>query len=478
MAEIVAGDSELPGRVEAAVRQLTEVFGERCSVAQSDREQRAVDVSHHRPQPPDAVVFAETTEDVVTVARLCHLHRVPLVPFGTGTAVEGGIVAVQGGVTVDTGRMNRILRSNAIDQDVTVQSGVTRLQLNDFLQELPGAELYFPVDPGADASLGGMAATCAAGSGAFRYGTMRQRVMGLEVVLADGTVVRTGGRARKSSAGYDLTRLFVGSEGTLGIITELTLRLERRPEAMSSAVCPFPDLTSAIEAVIAVQQAGIPMARIELLDEVQMQASIRYSGLGDQPLPTLFFEFHGTADSVAEQACRTGEIVRRYRAGEFRWADDPDQRQRLWQARYDCFYAGLALREGAAAYTTDVCVPLSELAGCMNRTRALIDPLPIPSPMLGHVGDGNFHVLFVIDPARPDELELARVAGRQIVEDALSVGGTCSGEHGVGMGKIAALEYERGAAIEVMRRIKRALDPHWVLNPGKVLAPPDHLPGR
>lgn len=455
--------------VKRVIEQLQRELRSRCLLDDEERRRRAIDVSHHRPQAPDAVVLVETVGEVEWVSKLCHQHEVPLIPFGTATAVEGGVVAIHGGVALDTSRLNRVLAVHPVDQVAIVQSGVTRLQLNRLLSEREGVPLYFPVDPGADASLGGMAATCAAGSGAYRYGTMRQRVMGLEVVLADGRRIRLGGRYRKSSAGYDLTRLFVGSEGTLGTITELTLGLERQPDAMAAATCGFPDLSRAIDSVIAVREAGIPMARIELLDEVQMEASIRYSGLTDEPSPTLFFEFHGSRTAVEEQSRATGEVLKRHGAGEFRWAVDEDDRKRLWQARYDCFYAGLALRDGSTAYTTDVCVPLSELAGCMMRTSSLVRQMPFPSPMLGHVGDGNFHVLFVIDPEDEEELQQAREAGRRIVEDALAVGGTCTGEHGIGLGKITALQSELGPAMEVMRQIKTALDPRGIMNPGKVL---------
>jgi D-lactate dehydrogenase (cytochrome) len=345
---------------------------------------------------------------------------------------------------------------------------VTRQQLNRHLAET-GSGLYFPVDPGADASLGGMAATCASGSAAVRYGTMRDNVLALTVVLADGRIVRTGTRARKSSAGYDLTRLFVGSEGTLGVITEVTLRLAHRPAAVSAAVCHFPDVRSAVDAVIEVMRDGIPLARIELLDEVQMGAVNRYSSLDYDEAPTLFFEFHGSPAGVVEQAEAVGAIVSRRGGGAFRWATDEAQRGRLWQARHDAYYAALALRPGGAGYVTDVCVPVSQLADCIGRAKAHLAATEIPAPLFGHVGDGNFHVVFSIDPDNPAELAEVAAISRRITADALAAGGTCTGEHGIGLGKLCELEQEQGEAIEVMRAIKRALDPANMMNPGKVL---------
>lgn len=451
-----------------AVIALQQLLGERCVADPEVLRQHAHDVSHHPAQLPDAVVFPESPDEVAQVLQICQRTQTPVIPFGAGTAVEGGVVPIFGGVCVSLTRMNRVRRFSPVDQDITVEAGLTRLQLAAFLDADP-SRLYFPVDPGADAAIGGMVATCAAGSGATLYGTMRTRVLGLEVVLADGTRIECGTRARKSSAGYDLTRLFVGSEGTLGIVTAVTLRLERRPDAISAAVCPFPTVRMAVEAVIAVRAAGVPMARIELLDEVQMRASIRYSGLPYAEAPTLFFEFHGTPAGVAEQAQRVGDIVQSCGALDFQWATDEAERQRLWRGRYDCYYAALALREGCAGYTTDVCVPLSELAGCIERTRALLASLDVPSPLLGHVGDGNYHVLFLVDPQNPAELATAKRLSAAIVADALRVGGTCSGEHGIGLGKIDALEQQYGPAVDVMRRIKAALDPAGIMNPGKVL---------
>ena len=392
----------------------------------------------------------------------------PIIPFGTGTAVEGGVVAIRGGISVDLRALNSILSVNVADMDASVQAGVTRSRLNEHL-ERDQAKLWFPVDPGADASLGGMAATCASGPSAVRYGTMRDNVLGLTAVMPDGRIVRTGGRARKSSAGYDLTRLLVGSEGTLGIITEVTLRLHAVPQAVSAAVCPFSDVDSAVNCVIEVLGAAIPMARIELLDEVQIDAVNQYSGLDNAVVPTLFFEFHGSHASVDEQARSVERIVERHRGGPFRRADDEDQRRRLWQARYDSYYAAKALRPGGIGYVTDVCVPVSRMADCIRRTRELLRTTGIPAPLFGHVGDGNYHVVFIIDPQSESELAEVCDLSRQIVDLALAADGTCTGEHGIGLGKLDALEREFETGIHVMRTIKRAIDPHNIMNPGKVL---------
>lgn len=452
----------------AVVKQLRSLMGERCSERPDDLSQHAKDVSHHQPQCPDCVVFPQSVEEVASVARLCHEHQVPLIPFGSGTAVEGGVVAVHGGVCLDLRRLNHIERFSPADMDVTVQAGVTRFQLNDYLDESK-TNLYFPIDPGADCTLGGMAATRASGTAAVRFGTMRERVLGLKVVLATGEIIRTGSRARKSSAGYDLTHLFVGSEGTLGIITEVTLRLARRPDAVSAAVCAFDGIELAVHAVIEILTAGIPMARIELLDEVQMAAVNRYSGLSYRESPTLFFEFHGSAASVLEQTEAAGAIVSRFTREPFHWATDETERRRLWQARHDGYYAALALRENGAGYVTDVCVPISNLAECIRRSKQTLQATCIPAPLFGHVGDGNFHVVFSIDPNSADELAEVQRLSDEIVSHALALDGTCTGEHGIGLGKRAALRREFGPGVDVMRSIKHALDPHGIMNPGKVL---------
>jgi D-lactate dehydrogenase (cytochrome) len=458
-------DQEIRTRVVGELRSL---LGERCSSTPSDCNRHATDVSHHLPQPPDCVVFPTSTEEVAAIARLCHEHHMPMVPFGTGTAVEGGVVAVHGGVCIDLCRMNQILRFSPDDMDVTVQAGVTRLQLNQFLDGT-ATNLHFPIDPGADCTLGGMAATRASGTAAVRYGTMRDRVMALTVVLANGETLHVGTRARKSSAGYDLTHLFVGSEGTLGIFTEVTLRLARKPEAISAAVCPFPSVDAAVRGAIAVLSAGIPIARMELLDEVQMAAVNRYSGLNCRESPTLFLEFHGSASSVVEQTAAAREIMRPFTSDEFQWATDESERRRLWQARHDGYYAALALRPDGVGYVTDVCVPISNLAECIRRTRQTLATTRIPAPLFGHVGDGNFHVVFAIDPNSAEELAEVRRLSDEIVNHALRLSGTCTGEHGIGLGKRAALRREFGPAVEAMRAIKSALDPRGLMNPGKVV---------
>lgn len=454
--------------------ELADFLGDRFSTDRSILAEHACDVSRHDPLPPDAVAFPISTEEVARIAALCRAHRVPIIPFGTGTAVEGGVVAIHGGVCIDLRRMSCILRVNPVDMDATVEAGVTRMQLNRELEDRAAADpqqppLFFPVDPGADASLGGMAATCASGSAAVRYGTMRQNVLGLTVVLADGRIIRTGGRARKSSAGYNLTGLFVGSEGTLGIITELTVRLQRVPEAIASAVCPFPSFDAAVDAALAVLSAGIPVARLELLDEALIAAVNAYSGTDYDVTSTLFFEFHGSPAHVAECSEQTARITARFAGGEFRWATAEADRRRLWQARYDAYFACLALRPNSIAYATDVCVPISNLAECIRRAKRHVAASRFPAPVFGHVGDGNFHTAIVIEKGNGAELEEARAIGRRIVDDALALEGTCTGEHGIGLGKLDVLRRECGEAVDVMRELKSALDPHNIMNPGKVL---------
>ena len=450
------------------VQQLKTLLGDRCSALPADLDQHAKDVSHHKPQRPDCVLVPLSNDEVTAVARLCHEHRVPIIPFGTGTAVEGGVVAIHGGVCVDLSRMNRILRFSPDDMDFTVQAGVTRLQLNKSLDE-SGTNLYFPIDPGADCTLGGMSATRASGSAAVRYGTMRDRVLALPVVLAHGEILRIGSRARKSSAGYDLTHLFVGSEGTLGLITEVTLRLARKPDAVAAAVCVFPDVDAAVQAAIAILTAGMPMARLELLDEVQMAAVNRYSGLNYRESPTLFLEFHGSPTGVAEQTEAARTIIGRFTNDEFQWATDEADRRRLWQARHDAYYASLALTPNGAGYVTDVCVPISNLAECIRRSKETLKGTRIPAPLFGHVGDGNFHVVFSIDPNSAEELAEVQRLSEEIITHALALDGTCTGEHGIGLGKRAALRREFGPAVDAMRAIKAALDPRGIMNPGKVL---------
>lgn len=451
----------------ACIQALQTTFSDRVATDIEVRNEHAKDSAHHQPQPPDAVVFPESNEEVSQCVRICAEHKCPIIPFGTGTAVEGGVVATRGGVTVDIRRMNQVLRLSVPDMDVTVQAGVTRLQLNQHLAE-QNTGLLFPVDPGADASLAGMAATRASGSAAVRYGTMRENVMGLTAVLADGRIIQTGGRSRKSSAGYDLTHLFVGSEGTLGIITEVTLKLSPIPEAVSAAVCAFDEIDAAVGAVIDVLSAAIPVARMELLDEIQIDAINRYSNFNYELTPTLFFEFHGSEAAVVEHAERTRAILEKHGVRNFHWASGEGERDRLWEARYNSYYSVIALREGSIGYVTDVCVPISQLAEAIQRVKADIVDCPIPAPLFGHVGDGNFHVVFPIMPGDESELKLVQALSHKIIEHALALGGTCTGEHGIGIGKINALREEHGPAVDVMRAIKSALDPQNLMNPGKV----------
>lgn len=453
----------LPSSVVASLREL---LGDRLSTSGAVCAHHGKDESYHAPYPPDAVAFPQRTAEVSSIVKLCAKHRTPVIAFGAGTSLEGHVAALAGGVCIDMSQMNRVLQVNAEDLDATVEAGVTRKQLNEYLRD---TGLFFPIDPGADASLGGMAATRASGTNAVRYGTMRENVLAMSVVLADGRVIRTARRARKSAAGYDLTRLFVGSEGTLGVITELTVRLYGIPEAMSAAVCAFPNIEGAVDTVILTIQSGIPVARIELVDEIQMAAINKYSNLDNKVAPTLFFEFHGTASAVTEQA----EAVRTFAAengGEdFRWATTPEQRSKLWQARHDAYYAALALRPGSKGLATDVCVPISRLAECITETKRDLSHSSIPYALVGHVGDGNFHLVFMLDPNRSEELTEANRLNERMVNRALAMEGTCTGEHGVGYGKMDFLTAEHGEAISVMRTIKKSLDPDDILNPGKIV---------
>ncbi|HTY98867.1 MAG TPA: FAD-linked oxidase C-terminal domain-containing protein [Rhodocyclaceae bacterium] len=442
-------------------------FGERFSVAEAVRLHHGKDESSLPPAPPDGVVFAESTADVADLLRLCHQHNTPVIAFGAGTSLEGHLLAVRGGICVDLAGLNRIVALRPEDLDATVEAGVTRKQLNAALRD---TGLFFPVDPGADATLGGMAATRASGTNAVRYGTLRDNVLAMTVVLADGRVIRTGSRAKKSSAGYDLTRLFIGSEGTLGIITELTVRLYPIPEAVSSAVGAFPSIAAAVDTVIETIQAGVPVARIELLDALALQAINRRSKTGLREVPTLFFEFHGSPSAVAEQARTVQEIAAGHGGMDFDWATRPEDRSRLWQARHDAYYACLGLRPGARSLTTDVCVPISRLAECIAATMADLERTGLTAPLVGHVGDGNFHLLVLADPDQPEEFERAREFSNRLAERAVEMEGTCTGEHGVGLGKRKYLAREHGdEALSVMAAIKNALDPDHILNPGKVL---------
>ena len=448
------------------VASLRELLGDRLSTSGAVCAHHGKDESYHAPHPPDAVAFAHSTDEVSSIVKLCAEHRTPVIAFGVGTSLEGHVAALAGGICIDMSHMSRIVQVNAEDLDATVEAGVTRKQLNEYLRD---TGLFFPIDPGADASLGGMAATRASGTNAVRYGTMRENVLAMTVVLADGRIIRTARRARKSAAGYDLTRLFVGSEGTLGIITELTVRLYGIPEAISAAVCAFPSIEGAVDTVIATIQSGVPVARIELLDEIQMAAINKYSSLDHKVAPTLFFEFHGTARAVAEQA-ETAKAVAADHGGEnFRWATTPEQRSKLWQARHDAYYAALALRPGSKGLATDVCVPISRLAECISETKQDLSSSSIPYALVGHVGDGNFHLVFMLDPNRPEELTEANRLNERMVTRALAMEGTCTGEHGIGYGKMDFLVAEHGEAVSVMRTIKKALDPDGILNPGKIV---------
>jgi D-lactate dehydrogenase (cytochrome) len=445
---------------------LRQIVGDRVTTTVAIREQHGRDESFHPSVPPDAVVFARSTDEVARVVTACAARGVPIIPFGTGTSLEGHVAALKGGVCIDVSQMNEVLAVNAEDLDCRVQPGVTRKQLNEYLRD---TGLFFPIDPGADASLGGMTATRASGTNAVRYGTMRENVLSLEVVMADGRIIRTARRSKKSAAGYDLTRLFIGSEGTLGVITEVTVKLYGIPEAISSAVCAFPTMENAVNTVIETIQSGIPVARIELLDDVQMDACNRYSGLDYPCQPTLFFEFHGTDKGVVEQVEQVQAIASEYGASAFKWASKAEERSKLWQARHDAYYAGIALRPGAKGIATDVCVPISRLAQCILETQADIAESGLTAPIVGHVGDGNFHLVIVINPDDADEMARADDLNNRLVMRALAMDGTCTGEHGVGYGKIGFLEAEHGEALSVMRDIKRALDPGNIMNPGKII---------
>jgi D-lactate dehydrogenase (cytochrome) len=447
--------------------QLRQSLGDRLSTADAVREHHSHAESWHTPAKPDAVVFPLSTDEVATIVRACAEARVPMVPFGMGSSMEGHVNAVRGGVSIDLTRMTRVLRVSPDDLDVTVEAGITRKTLDTHLKN---TGLMFPIDPGADATIGGMAATRASGTTAVRYGTMRENVLGLTVVLADGRIIRTGSRARKSSAGYDLTRLFVGSEGTLGVITEVTLRLFGRPEALAAAVCPFESMAGAVNTVIQTIQLGIPVARMEIIDESQLAIVNRFSRTSYPESPTLFFEFHGTSQAVVDdQARMVDEIAREQGALGFQWASTPEDRARLWQARHDVYYATVASRPGARAMTTDVCVPISQLAPCILETQEDARATKLAAPLVGHAGDGNFHLILMLDPNDDDEIARVSDFSQRLVERALRLGGTCTGEHGVGLGKMKYLKAEHGAALGVMRTIKHALDPHDLMNPGKML---------
>jgi len=451
---------------EALVQQLRDRFGERFSTAQAVREHHGRDESPFPVTPPDAVVFAQSTQDVVDAVKACHAHRFPIIAYGAGSSLEGHLLAVQGGLTIDLSQMNRMVAVHPEDLNCTVQAGVTRKQLNN---EIKDTGLFFPIDPGADASIGGMSATRASGTNAVRYGTMRENVLGLTVVTAEGKVIRTGGRAKKSSAGYDLTRLFVGSEGTLGIITEVTVKLYPVPEAMSAAVCNFSTLRDAVDTVIESIQLGVPVARSEFLDAMTIRALNAHSHTSLREAPTLFFEFHGSESSVRDQAAIVQEIATAKGGQDFEWATQPEDRTRLWNARHNAYFACLQLRPGCRAISTDTCVPISRLTESITGARAILDTANFPTAILGHVGDGNFHAVLLIDPNDAQEVADAERLNDEIVRLAIAMDGTCTGEHGIGLHKIGFLVEEAGEdAIELMRGIKRTFDPFGILNPGKI----------
>jgi D-lactate dehydrogenase (cytochrome) len=456
-----------PAAVAAALGELAAQFGNRLVTSTAVREQHANTTTWVTNEPPDAVIYPQSTPDVQAAVRICAAHGLPVIAFGTGTSLEGQVNAPRGGVCIDFRDMSRVLAVHAEDLDCVIEPGITRKALNEQLRD---QGVFFPIDPGADASLGGMTATRASGTNAVRYGTMKDNVLALKAVLATGEVIKTAQRAKKSSAGYDLTRLFVGSEGTLGVITELTLKLHGIPESIASGVCPFPSVEAACQATIATIQTGIPIARIELLDALQVKACNAYSKLGLPERPMLFLEFHGTEASVAEQSEQFGEIARELGGGPFDWASKPEDRTRLWQARHDAYWAARGLRPGATAVATDVCVPISRLADCVTATQADIAASRLVAPIIGHVGDGNFHLSLMVDLDDADEVKRAEGLCGRLVERALAMEGTCTGEHGVGQGKMKYLLAEHGApALAAMRAIKRAFDPRGIMNPGKIV---------
>ena len=455
----------MPAAMTAALRAR---FGERFVTALAVREQHGRDESPFDAPPPEAVVFCESTEEAAFIVATAAAHRVPVIPYGAGSSLEGHLLAVQGGVSVDLSRMDKLLQLNTEDLTVTVQAGVTRMQLN---REIKDSGLFFPIDPGADATLGGMSATRASGTNAVRYGTMRENVLALTVVTASGEVIRTGTRARKSSAGYDLTRLMVGSEGTLGVITEVTLKLHPLPESVAAAICSFDGAAAAGDTVIAIIQMGVPIARCELLDANAVIAVNAHDKLGLVEKPMLLMEFHGSDASVAEQAATVQELAAERGGTAFQWATTPEERTRLWTARHHAFLSGLQMRPGCRAVTTDCCVPISGLADAVTQALAEAEAAGIPHFIVGHVGDGNFHVAYLIDPALPEERDTAERLNHQLVQRAIAAGGTCTGEHGIGLHKQGFLLDEAGAgAVAMMRQIKQALDPHNIMNPGKIFS--------
>jgi D-lactate dehydrogenase (cytochrome) len=458
------GGNGLPG---GFLDDLGALVGDRLVLSEAIRAQHGASESHFATVLPDAVVFPETTEEVVAIVRLCVTAEVPIIAFGAGTAIEGNFTPVRGGISLDMTRMDAILQVNPDDFDCTVQAGVRREQLNEHLRDMG---LFFPIDPGANATLGGMAATRASGTNAVRYGTMREAILSLRVVTPDGRDIRTARRARKSAAGYDITRLMIGSEGTLGIITEITLRLHGIPEVISSAVCSFATLGGAVDTVVQSIQLGVPLARVEILDDKQMAAVNAWSKLAYPELTTLFFEFHGSERAVAEQVETVRALASANGGGDFSWSNLPEERSRLWKARHEAYYAAVNMRPGAVGWATDVCVPIGRLAECIAETKVDLEAASVPATILGHVGDGNFHVVFALDPNAPQELAEVEAVNRRLVRRALDMDGTCTGEHGIGLGKQDWLVEELGDTVETMRMIKRALDPKDLFNPGKIFA--------
>ena len=455
---------------QTVLQELQALLGERVTTSSGIREHHGKDESYFPYAAPDAVAFPHTTEEVRDVVNICRRHRVPMIPYGVGTSLEGHILAVNGGVTIDLSQMNKVLAVHEEDLDAVVEAGVTRKQLNEYIKH---TGLFFPVDPGADATIGGMAATRASGTNAVRYGTMRENVISLKVVLADGRIIQTSRRPKKSAAGYDLTRLFVGSEGTLGIITEVTVRLYPVQEAMSAAVCAFDSVDGCTKTVIQTIQAGIPVARCDIVCDKTIGAINAYKKTSYRVAPTVFFEFHGTKASVVEQAEAVQAIARENGGMDFQWATRPEDRNQLWDARHNAYFACLQLRPGSRAVSTDVCVPISRLAQCVRETMDDVKDYIAPVPLLGHIGDGNFHLMFLVDPAKPEETALAKEFNRRLIERALAMEGTCTGEHGIGLGKQESLRAELGEdAIAVMRDIKHVFDPDNLLNPGKVVPTP------
>jgi len=473
MTQVARDEAQKTGTVRAGdglgqvLAGLQKRFGDRCATGRAMREQHGHTMSWIPNEPPSAVVFAERASEVAEIVKLCATHRVPVIPFGAGSSLEGHLNAPMGGVSIDLTRMNRIVEVHASDLDCVVEAGVTRQQLNEHLRD---TGLFFPIDPGAEATFGGMAATRASGTNAVRYGTMAENILNLTAVMADGSIVKTGTRARKSAAGYDLTHLLIGSEGTLGVITELTLRLYGIPESIVAAVCPFDSLEGACNTTMAAIQLGLGMARIELLDPLQVKACNLYSKLELAEVPTLFLEFHGSPTATREQVETLREIAAGEGGGAFEWAEREEDRRRLWKARHDAYWAARGLKPGLEAVITDVCVPISRLAECVRETHEDIERSGLVAPLVGHVGDGNFHLVVLVDMENPKDVKATEAFVERLVERALRMEGTCTGEHGVGQGKMKHLLAEHGAGVEVMAAIKRSLDPHNVLNPGKIFA--------